>query len=71
MSASKLLRTYNQIDPFGESDDRADVLRTRGEILKSLFGEIRGVVLPTIEPSFFVLYGCNTSIGEHFYGNAG
>lgn len=69
LGAMRLLKRYNQTDPFEEGVDRADVYRVRAEILESLLGDIRDT--PTIETPFTVLYGCNTSIGSNFFGNTG
>ena len=69
LGAMRLLKRYNQTDPFEEGVDRADIYRVRAEILESLLGDIRDT--PTIETPFTVLYGCNTSIGSNFFGNTG
>lgn len=69
LRAMRLCKEYNKMDPFEDGVDRADVLLTRANLLKSLIGDIHGT--PNIESPFSILYGCNTSIGRNFYGNVG
>lgn len=69
LGAIRLCKKYNQIDPFEDGIDRADIHHAREEILTSLLGEVRGTL--NIVTPFSVLYGCNTSIGKDFFGNAG
>lgn len=65
----RLCKEFNKTDPFETGVDRADVLPTRVKLLKSLLGGLQGT--PVIDPPVSVFYGCITSIGRNFYGNAG
>lgn len=65
----RLYKEYNKSDPFEDGVNQAEVALTRVSILKSLLGDVQGIL--EIESPFAILYGCNTSIGRNFYGNVG
>ena len=55
------------MDLFEEGVNRNDVMEARVKTLKSLLGGIQEII--NIETPFSVLYGCNTFIGNKFFGN--
>ena len=55
------------MDLFEEGVSRNDAIQARVKSLKSLLGGIQEVI--NIETPFSVLYGCNTFVGERFFGN--
>lgn len=57
--AKGLIYTYNSLHP--------DEIDKRNEIIKKLFGKIKGTFF--IEPPFRCDYGYNIEIGDNFYSN--
>ncbi|OSS44101.1 hypothetical protein B5807_11235 [Epicoccum nigrum] len=69
LEASKICQQINDLNVFADGVDREEVVNKKGNLLNSLLGECVGS--PTIESPFSVLYGCNTFIGDNFFGNVG
>jgi hypothetical protein len=44
-----------------------EVVAEREKLLRTLFGSMGQLIY--VEPPLFVDYGCNISVGDHFYSN--
>nr|OQO29470.1 hypothetical protein B0A51_02777 [Rachicladosporium sp. CCFEE 5018] len=66
--ARRWCHEYNTTFPDNPDADFDSLLKSRMVELRKLLGHVEGEEV-FIEPPFRVDYGCNISLGEHFYAN--
>ncbi|KZM20611.1 acetyltransferase [Ascochyta rabiei] len=69
LEASKICQHFNGLNVYEKTVDREESIKKRDEFLRSLLGACGQD--PTIESPLSILYGCNTAIGDNFFGNVG